>query len=252
MKKFALTPSTLDRISITPTIIKNGKAIEDDVGMNSQLYSINNTFEDADPSRLNIGVGIGMTGGSPHSIADYPTTNAYLLVNIFLDRPLEPFDNRSWGPVLGVGLTSGLFSHLFVGGQCSISALTVPPYEIGTGIFDAADILSTPNLLVPAVLLFPPARWVGMSVFGRGGSSFHWPIYGGDAALVIPIAVWIISCALDWKCDSVSLCYPFLPLWPINPPDWYYWGAGAARVMAGGDYGAGRNAQCLIGLSYDL
>jgi hypothetical protein len=245
MQKFSITPGTMDRISITPTIIRNGIAASDDVGTKSNLFTLNNTFEDADPSRMNIGVGIGMTGGSPRSIGNYPTTNAYILANFFFDRPMLPLDNRSWGPVVGLGLTSGVFNRIFLGGQASVSALLI---GVPAGLYDQINF----PLIIPAV------RWMGRDWWGGGKTFFDmpidklskWQLRDGFntvidfSPILIPLATWFVRI-------SSGVCMT-MPIKPIFRNDWWYLGPGAIRIMAGGDYGAGRNAQCLIGLSYDL
>ena len=234
MQKFPLSPGTLNRISISPTLVRNGKAVQDDVGGQSKLFSVNNTFEDADPSWMNIGAGVGLTGGSPQSIANYPNTNGYLLLNFYFDRPMMPFDNRSWGPVVGLGLTSGLFSHIFLGGQASVSAVLI---GVPVAIYD-----------VYGVPIIPAARLLGNSFgwWGGGKTFFNSPLT--DASMIIPILVRLLGSDLGWWGGDNSFWRPK----PLFTNDWWYLGPGSIRVMAGGDYGGGRSAQCLIGLSYDL
>jgi hypothetical protein len=222
MKKFQLTPGTLNRVSVTPTVIRNGIAVSDDVGSKSNLFSVNNTFENADPSILNIGIGIGLTNGSPQSIGNYPNTNGYLLLNVFFDRPILPLDNRSWGPCVGLGLTSGLFNHIFLGGQSSLSAL---PFIL-TRTFQFSFLAPLANELLKNTSL-----------------NFGWNYPMWTPALIATGASWL-ALLLEGKISEAFS--PFLP------DDWFYGGPGSIRIMAGGDYGGGRRAQCLIGLSYDL
>jgi hypothetical protein len=129
---FPLSMGTVNRVSATPILFRNGKmdtSIE--VGSSSKLLFVDATFANADPSWINAAIGLGAAPSTPNRDIFAKRwwywgnwqTNAYLLALLYFHRPMLPYDNRCWGLALGIGITGNLLEHKLLAFQFSISYL---------------------------------------------------------------------------------------------------------------------------------